>query len=454
MKKSITIAFSVIISVIILLLMAAHFINTKDGAIRQKERNLLNATHIYDVITGKLNRALFISAFVAQDPFIIQILKNESQENMAQDINTLQSYCKDLSSSLNVATISVISENSHRYYNNEGLLKIIQDPNDSWYSIFFENNIQSSIGVYQYEQSNEENLLFVNVRITDKDGSFLGIASTSLYVIDFMDLIKTYENKYKIKINFVNNTGLVKLDSNFYDMGNKSLSYLVQKKNDTKDFNYMDYGRNGYAITKYIEEFDWYFVVRSNTDGASTQKLFYMFAVFLLLASFYVVYFTVSKIFPTKNAFPATRSQVDNLTGLPNRNFFKEMYGERGVFNTTRYKSLAVFDIDFFKEANDNMNGDEVLRSVVAIAQILLDNQGMVLRWGGDEFLVLFELPIENSYTICRQFCKMVASDGLVTVSVGLTEVRLSDTIKKNYYRAAQYCYQVKEMGGNGVKKD
>ena len=77
-----------------------------------------------------------------------------------------------------------------------------------------------------------------------------------------------------------------------------------------------------------------------------------------------------------------------------------------------------------------------------------------MLRCGGDEFLMLLELPMESAFKLCRQFCREVEGDGLVTVSVGLVEVRLSDTIKKNYYRAAQCCYIVKEMGGNGVKKE
>ena len=61
---------------------------------------------------------------------------------------------------------------------------------------------------------------------------------------------------------------------------------------------------------------------------------------------------------------------------------------------------------------------------------------------------------MEEAFEVCRTFCHEVEADGRVTISIGLTEVRLSDTIKKNYYRAAQGCYLVKEMGGNGVKRN
>ena len=115
---------------------------------------------------------------------------------------------------------------------------------------------------------------------------------------------------------------------------------------------------------------------------------------------------------------------------------------------------MAVFDIDYFKEANDNLNGNEALLSVVNTMSKLLENDGVILRWGGDEFVVLFEMGIEKAYKICQTFCKEIESGKLITVSVGLTAINLFDSIKTNYHRAARYCYQVKELGGNGVKKD
>lgn len=145
---------------------------------------------------------------------------------------------------------------------------------------------------------------------------------------------------------------------------------------------------------------------------------------------------------------------IDVLTGAPNRNYFKEAYGEQSMFNTMRYKTIAVYDIDSFKEANDTMDGDAILRMVTDCARRSFGEQGEIFRWGGDEFMVLMEWSMEFAYEICREFCKEVEKDGRVTVSVGVTEIKMSDTIKKNYYRAAQGCYLVKEMGGNSVKRN
>ena len=224
---------------------------------------------------------------------------------------------------------------------------------------------------------------------------------------------------------------------------------------ENPDFIYARTGLNGFAVTRYLPDYDGYLIVRSGMNYADHRSdlIYFLVSVMVLVTGLFLLWYHAKRIrFDGYNE--RTKGQpIDLLTGLPNRNYFKETYGERGVFNTTRYRSIAVFDIDFFKEANETVNGDDVLKEVVRTAKELVQEKGVILRWGGDEFAVLLEPDIDDSYALCREFCKNVEAEGKVTVSVGLSEVRLSDTIKKNYYRAAQGCYIVKEMGGNGVRK-
>ena len=51
------------------------------------------------------------------------------------------------------------------------------------------------------------------------------------------------------------------------------------------------------------------------------------------------------------------------------------------------------------------------------------------------------------------EFCAEVRGALDVTVSVGLVEIDLAESIKTNYHRAVQPCYAVKEAGGNGVRR-
>ena len=86
-------------------------------------------------------------------------------------------------------------------------------------------------------------------------------------------------------------------------------------------------------------------------------------------------------------------AQTDALTGLASRRHFEDLY--RHELARARRSmlpvSLAVIDIDRFKEINDEHGhpvGDQVLK---VVAQSLMDVRGgdVVARYGGDEFVVL-----------------------------------------------------------------
>ena len=220
------------------------------------------------------------------------------------------------------------------------------------------------------------------------------------------------------------------------------------------DYVYTSKGASGFVITQFVDSLGWYLVVQSGSSMHKYTMINPMFYVLELIGCAICglgIWVLLRKTQSSKKS--GRDAQVDELTGLYNRNYFKAVYGEHGIFNTVRYKSIAVFDIDFFKEVNDTEDGNEILKHVAESMREVFGEKGEIFRWGGDEFMILMEWSIEFGYGLCREFCRKLQSEGKVTVSIGVTEVRLSDTIKKNYYRAAQYCYLVKEMGGNGVKR-
>ena len=144
---------------------------------------------------------------------------------------------------------------------------------------------------------------------------------------------------------------------------------------------------------------------------------------------------------------------TDALTNLPNRLYFKENYGDAGLFLTMRYKTVAVLDLDGFVEACGREDQDGLILRVAGLIKEHLGAKCEIFHWGEDRFVALMEWSMDFGFEICRELCREVEKDGKVTLSVGITEVRLTETIKKHYHRAMQGCYLVKEMGGNGVKR-
>jgi diguanylate cyclase (GGDEF)-like protein len=88
------------------------------------------------------------------------------------------------------------------------------------------------------------------------------------------------------------------------------------------------------------------------------------------------------------------QSRSDRLTGLPNRSFFDERV-QAELSRARRYGepvSLAMIDIDHFKKFNDTWGhaaGDVALRGVAACILASVRQSDLVVRYGGEEFVVL-----------------------------------------------------------------
>jgi diguanylate cyclase (GGDEF)-like protein/PAS domain S-box-containing protein len=104
----------------------------------------------------------------------------------------------------------------------------------------------------------------------------------------------------------------------------------------------------------------------------------------------------------------------DPLTGLYNRRYFDifiELYRKKPE---AQILSLSILDMDGFKAVNDQYGhtvGDEVL---VAVAELLRNNvrsDDVVIRWGGDEFLILMpKTAVEEAQVVLGRLQRVVAS--------------------------------------------
>ena len=88
-------------------------------------------------------------------------------------------------------------------------------------------------------------------------------------------------------------------------------------------------------------------------------------------------------------------SRSDRLTGLPNRGYFDERVSVE-IARARRYGhplSIAMLDIDHFKRFNDSLGhaaGDIALRAVATTLRRLVRGGDLLVRYGGEEFLVVF----------------------------------------------------------------
>jgi len=87
-------------------------------------------------------------------------------------------------------------------------------------------------------------------------------------------------------------------------------------------------------------------------------------------------------------------SNLDGLTGLPNRRHFEFIYQTewRRACRERRWISLVMIDVDYFKSYNDHhghLAGDECLKRIAQALNERLRAGDLVARYGGEEFVAL-----------------------------------------------------------------
>jgi diguanylate cyclase (GGDEF)-like protein len=159
-------------------------------------------------------------------------------------------------------------------------------------------------------------------------------------------------------------------------------------------------------------------------------------------------------------------SVKDQLTGLYNRRFLEE-YVDTLVARITRKNELLgllMCDLDFFKEINDRFGhdvGDAVLKETANIISKNTRASDLVVRFGGEEFLViLVDEKGNEAIDVAERIRQSVeghrirVSGAIIqkTISIGVSEFP-ADT--QNFWEAIKYAdialYKAKESGRNRV---
>lgn len=89
----------------------------------------------------------------------------------------------------------------------------------------------------------------------------------------------------------------------------------------------------------------------------------------------------------------AKKEQRDSLTGVLARAEIKSAAVNAIDVKKTANVAFAIIDIDYFKKINDTYGhkmGDKVLKQVASLIEECVGTSGIVGRYGGDEFIVLY----------------------------------------------------------------
>ncbi|HEV8548078.1 MAG TPA: GGDEF domain-containing protein [Polyangiaceae bacterium] len=156
---------------------------------------------------------------------------------------------------------------------------------------------------------------------------------------------------------------------------------------------------------------------------------------------------------------------VDGLTQIHNKRYLFEAL-EKELIRARRYDrqlSLLIFDIDYFKNINDqygHLAGDHVLRELARIVQERIRRDEVFARYGGEEFvIVLPETPLAGGVALAENLRGRVETHPFsfqgeripVTISVGCAMLGEEKAGADLIQRADDKLYEAKRGGRNRV---
>lgn len=160
-----------------------------------------------------------------------------------------------------------------------------------------------------------------------------------------------------------------------------------------------------------------------------------------------------------------TIAHTDELTKVPNRRFIMEQLAtliSRSKQSKSEF-SVAIFDIDHFKQVNDSKGhdvGDEVLKKIAELVQTSLRTSDFFGRIGGEEFMVLLSrTEKDQALRILNRIREDISKYSFehlgvftpVTISLGVSQFTGFETMPELLKKADIALYKAKESGRNKI---
>lgn len=432
----------------------------------------LTSSNIYSEIQKDLVRPVLISMTMAHDTFVRDwVIKGEKKaEEMAR-------YLKEVKERHGAFSSFFVSDKTLNYYTGDGILKRVSsfEPRDAWYyrvsgmSEDYEINVDPDLANY------DALTIFINYRVFDYDGRYIGATGIGLTVDAVQRLIQEYQKRYRRTVYFVTTRGeLVEFGSRGARHGanlNKTpglgplMPRILEEKRGSYQFE-ID-GDTHILHVNYLPELKWYLFVEQNESQALTgirQTLYTNLAISLAvtLVILFLIHFTFARYQHNIDEMAST----DKLTGLLNRHAFT-ILADQLVAELQRIPqptALLMIDIDHFKTINDqhgHLVGDSVLEAVARALQSGLRASDLAVRWGGEEFLVVLKAcePVEAA-RIAENLRQAVGTAPLalgdkqleITISIGVTAFFGTESPTEAIDRADAALYRAKHAGRNRVE--
>jgi len=426
----------------------------------------LTSDTVYSEIQRDLLRPVLISSVMANDTFLKDWVINGEKDKAE-----ISKYLNQIKTKYHAFTSFFVSDKSLLYYHADGVLKKIStiEERDEWYFRVRQMPAAYEINVDPDMANKDEIAIFINYKVYDYNGQFIGAAGLGLAITKVKELVDTYQKRYNRRIFFIDQAGAsvfygsrIEDRFNINDIDGLSTHAKNILSNEYNSFKYQKNGKTFYLNTRYIKELKVFLLVEQAEEAAVALILNALLLNLLICSIITVVVFFLMRFVINAYQHKLERmATTDKLTGLLNRHAF-EIIIDQSFKDYKRKKepiSILMLDIDYFKKVNDkygHLVGDKVIQNIAKQTESQIRSSDALCRWGGEEFLVLLKnCDIDNAYVMAEKIRKTIkesavdssAEEVSVTVSIGIAQFKVSERLDELLLRADEALYRAKDRG-------
>jgi diguanylate cyclase (GGDEF)-like protein len=430
----------------------------------------LTSSNIYSEIQKDLVRPVLISSTMAHDTFVRDwVLRGEA------DPAEMARYLREVKERHGAFSSFFVSEKTGNYYTGDGVFKQVRpdEPRDAWYYRVRDLKDDYEINVDPDLANRDALTIFINYRVFDFAGNYIGATGIGLTVDAVRELVATYQRRFNRTVYFADVHGKIVLfggqSGRDLDLRkSEGIAPLVDRilQERSGSYTFVAGGDSHILNVNYLPELKWYLFVEQNEDLALLQirRTLLLNLVISLLVTVVVIVLTHLALRSYHRRIE-TMATTDKLTGLLNRHAFAILL-ERQMVTLRRAPapmSLLLLDIDHFKKINDHYGhraGDQMLVGLAGLLRSQLRESDLPVRWGGEEFLILLpDCDQQEASRVAEKLRVRVAEASLslqypdfrITISIGVSQFDGAESADRLISRADKALYAAKDSGRNAV---